>query len=234
MKKVSIVIPAKDEEKTIEMVLNSLRRIISSLRKKYAVEIIVVADHCQDETAQIAKNMGAMVLRNKLMAGKGNALRAGFNKASGDFLVTMDADYSHRAEDLPKFLTALEDGAGLVVGSRIFGGSDEYTRIRAFGNILLTLTFGLFHGRYLSDALNGYKAFRREIYTDFKYTSSEFEIEIELLVNTLRKKMEIVEISSHERKRAGGEAKSKVIRHGLRFLWQIIKEYLNDKFDEKN
>lgn len=234
MKKVSIIIPAKDEEQTIGLVLDELNKTINRLKDKYTFETIVVADHCRDQTAQIAVEKGAVVIKNQMAHGKGNALRTGFKKAKGDYLVMMDADYSHRAEDLPQFLTALDKGVGLVVGSRIFGGSEEYTRTRALGNILLTLAFGLFHGRYLSDALNGYKAFRREIFTDFTYESSEFEIEIEFLVNTLKKNLEIIEVSSHERKRAGGVAKSHVIRHGSRFLIQIIKEYLKDKLEYFN
>jgi hypothetical protein len=137
----------------------------------------------------------------------------------------MDGDYSHRAEDLGVFLDALKPGVCLVVGSRIFGGSEEYTRVRAFGNILLTYLFGFLHGRYLSDALNGYKAFRREVFTGFEYTSVEFEIEIELLVNAIRSGGRIVEIPSHERARASGRSKSKVVRHGTRFLMRMIYEW---------
>ncbi len=233
MKKVSIVIPAKDEEQTIGLVLDELNKTINRLKSKYIFEVIVVDDHCRDKTASIASGKRAVVMKNKKAPGKGNALQTGFGKANGDYLVMMDADYSHRAEDLPQFLTALDKGAGLVVGSRIFGGSEEYTRVRALGNILLTLAFGLFHGRYLSDALNGYKAFQRDIFSDFNYQSSEFEIEIELLVNTLRKKKEIVEVSSHERKRAGGLAKSRVIKHGLKFFLRIIKEWRKRKLEFK-
>ena len=141
----------------------------------------------------------------------------------------MDADYSHRAEDIPKFLAAMKDGAGLVIGSRVYGGSDEYTPIRALGNVFLTYALGLFLGRYLSDALNGFKAFRREVFADFTYTSRQFEIEIELIANALRKGYRVVEISSHERARLGGESKSRVIRHGTRFFWRIFTEWLRNK-----
>jgi hypothetical protein len=83
---------------------------------------------------------------------------------------------------------------------------------------------GVFTGCHLTDALNGYKVFRRDIFTDFEYTSKAFEIEIEIIANTLRKGYRIVEVSSHERARAGGEAKSFVVRHGTRFLLRIMYE----------
>ncbi|HXG34915.1 MAG TPA: glycosyltransferase family 2 protein, partial [Bryobacteraceae bacterium] len=157
---------------------------------------------------------------------KGMALRTGFARASGQILAMMDADYSHRAEELPLLLGALGDGVGLVIGSRVVGGSEEYTHIRALGNVFLSAALGICTGRYLSDALNGFKVFRREIFSDFRYTSTSFEIEIEIIANTLRKGYRIVEVSSHERARAGGEIKSRVVRHGTRFLLRILWEGL--------
>lgn len=230
LKSVSIVIPAKNEEETIDLVLNDLNKTVADL-KSYSFEIIVVDDNSSDRTAEIAIKNGARVIRNKGSSGKGKALICGFNEAKGEFIVMMDADYSHRAEDIPFLIQPLENGAGLVIGSRIYGGSDEYTRVRAFGNIILTLCFGLLHKRYLSDALNGFKAFRRDIFRKFTYTSREFEIEIELLVNTLRAGMKIVEVSSHERRRKAGIAKSKVIKHGFKFFYRIVIEWLRNKFN---
>ncbi len=232
MKKVGVVIPARDEEETIGLVLDDLNKTISGLRKenRYRFEVMVVVDHRRDKTAKIARKKGAKVIKNLHQSGKGNALRNGFSEVKGDYLVMMDADYSHRPEDLPKFLEALDKGAGLVVGSRIYGGSDEYNKTRAFGNVFLTLVFGIFHGRYLSDALNGYKAFRREVFSDFKYDSKDLEIEIELLANTLRKGLSVVEVSSHERRRAGGKAKSRTFEHGWKLFSRIIEEYFKNRY----
>jgi glycosyltransferase involved in cell wall biosynthesis len=223
MTKISVVIPAKDEEATIGKVLHDLYEVIPTLQG-YEAEVICVDDHSSDKTPVIARSFGAKVIPNTGKSGKGMALSVGFREATGDILVMMDADYSHRAEDLPDFLKALKDNVGLVIGSRVVGGSEEYTHIRALGNVFLSATLGFCTGRYLSDALNGYKVFRRDIFTDYKYTSRQFEIEIEIIANTLRKGYRIVEISSHERTRAGGEVKSRVIRHGTRFLLRIFWE----------
>jgi glycosyltransferase involved in cell wall biosynthesis len=223
--KVSVIIPARNEEETLGMVLGDLYRVISSL-PAYEFEVFVVDDHSTDATANIARSHGATVIENKRSGGKGHALRAGFEAATGDLLLMLDADYSHRPEDIPEFLAAMKGDVGLVIGSRVFGGSEEYTHIRALGNVFLSATFGLCTGRYLSDALNGFKLFRREIFTDFTYTSANFEIEIEIIANTLRKGARVREVISHERSRAGGEMKSRVIRHGTRFLLRILWEGL--------
>jgi glycosyltransferase involved in cell wall biosynthesis len=220
---ISVVIPARNEEETLPYVLNDLAATIQAL-VGYEVEVLCIDDHSTDRTAEIAKGFGARVIANTARPGKGMALRTGFENARGDIIVMMDADYSHRPEDLPIFLAALKDGVALVIGSRVVGGSEEYTHIRALGNVMLSTALGLATHRYLSDALNGYKVFRREVFTGFTYTSSSFEIEIEIVANALRTGMRVVEVSSHERSRAGGEAKSKVIQHGTRFLARIIWE----------
>jgi glycosyltransferase involved in cell wall biosynthesis len=226
--KVTVVIPAKNEETNIGLVLDDLNRTIEQCRE-YDFEVIVVDDKSADKTSDLASARGARVVRNAGPSGKGRALRLGFANATGDILLMMDADYSHRAEEIPRLLSELNDGAGLVIGSRVYGGSDEYTPIRALGNVFLTYALGAFTGRYLSDALNGFKAFRRDIFDDFTYTSKFFEIEIELIFNTLRKGYQVQEVRSHERARLGGEAKSRVIRHGTRFFLRIFTEWLRNK-----
>jgi glycosyltransferase involved in cell wall biosynthesis len=223
--KVSIVIPAHNEETTLPWVLRDVNETVAGL-PQHEFEVICVDDHSTDATAIIARQFGATLIQNQGHRGKGMALRAGFQHASGEVIVMMDADYSHRPEALPLFLQAMTGDTGFVIGSRVFGGSDEYTHVRALGNVFLSAALGLSTGRYLSDALNGYKAFRREVFTDFQYTSRSFEIEIELIANALRKGYRIVECSCHERARAGGQAKSKVVRHGTRFLFRIILEGL--------
>ena len=223
MIKLSVVVPAKDEEETLPRVLEDLNKTIPTL-EGYQVEVICVDDHSRDRTAAIARAMGARVVENARKAGKGNALRAGFEAATGELIMMMDADYSHRPEDMPEFLSAMREGVGLVIGSRVFGGSEEYNHVRALGNVFLSASTGLCTGRYLSDALNGYKLFRRDVFTSFPYTSRMFEIEIEIIANTLRKGYRVVEVISHERARAGGEMKSRVVRHGTRFLMRALWE----------
>ena len=233
MKKVSVVIPAKDEEETLPSVLSDLNQVITNL-PTYEFEVICVDDHSTDATANIARSFGARVVENKGKGGKGYALRTGFAAATGEILVMLDADYSHRAEEMPRMLEALTNTTGLVIGSRVVGGSEEYTHVRALGNVFLSATLGLCTRRYLSDALNGFKVFRRDVFTDFNYTSKAFEIEIEIIANTLRKGYRIVEVSSHERARAGGEMKSRVVNHGTRFLLRILWEGLRGVKPAKN
>src|SRR5262245_7230403 len=106
MRKVSIVIPARNEEVTLPMVLQDVKKVLPTL-EGWEVEVIVVDDRSTDRTAELAKAAGATVIRNWRRSGKGNALRAGFENADGDVIAMMDADYSHRVEELPLFLEAI-------------------------------------------------------------------------------------------------------------------------------
>jgi glycosyltransferase involved in cell wall biosynthesis len=222
---ISIILPARNEEATLPALLADLSAVIKKL-PDYAIELICVYDHSTDRTVEIVESFHGKAIPNMGECGKGLALRTGFQAAQGDILVMMDADCSHNPADLPALLAALKDDIGLVIASRSLGGSEEYSPVRAFGNFFLSKALGVFTRCWLSDALNGFKVFRKDIFTDFQYTSIAFEIEIEIIANTLRKDYKIAEVSSHERARAGGVAKSRVIRHGFGFLNRIIYEGL--------
>jgi CDP-paratose 2-epimerase len=220
---VSIVIPARNEEESLPKVLDEVKILLETSPSH--IEVIVVNDYSTDRTADIVRQYSfATLVNNPYNSGKGLALRAGFEAAAGEYIAMMDADFSHNAADLAPMIEDVRRHRGLVVGSRITGGSEEYTRVRAFGNIILTWFFGFVHGRYLSDALNGFKIFHRDVFRAFVYTSAAFEIEIELLVNTLRLGRPITEYHSRERSRAGGKLKSSVVKHGTLFMTRIIHE----------
>jgi glycosyltransferase involved in cell wall biosynthesis len=219
---VSVIIPAKNEAENLPRLLTDLQKVFRQITA-YRFELIVVDDHSTDSTSAAAREGGATVIENQRPPGKGNALMSGFEKTTGRFLIMLDADYSHRPEDIPAFLSKLEQGFGLVVGSRSTGGSDEYTFIRTLGNVGLSTIFCFLMGVQVTDVLNGYKAFRREVFTNHRYSSAQFEIEIELMANCIREGLPIGEIACHERARSAGEAKSRVVKHGFRFLWKILQ-----------
>jgi glycosyltransferase involved in cell wall biosynthesis len=218
---VSVVIPARNEEDSIGRVLDEVFTEIEMLRN-YAFEVIVIDNNSTDKTYEIGVSKGAKVLRESL-PGKGMALAKGFEAAAGDIIIMMDADYSHPAREFSRFLEKIAEGYGLVIGSRQLGKSDEYTPTRKFGNLFLTKCFRILFGYYLTDALNGYKAFRKDVVKKHKCSSKDFEIEIELIYYALKEKMTVGEVESHERERFGGEMKSRALVHGPKFLAAILK-----------
>lgn len=227
----SVVIPARDEEETIGQLIQDIRDTLAN-HPQYPYEIIVVDDGSKDQTARICREKEVKLISDGQSQGKGAALRKGFHQAKGEILIMMDADYSHRAEDLPCLLEGFrEKETGLVIASRMIGGSDEYTIIRSIGNIFLTEVLSLILKLPLTDSLNGFKLFRRQVWDQFRYRASSFDIEIELIVNTMRSGLRVKEIPSHERSRQGGQAKSRVIKHGCFFLYRILLEGTKYRFE---
>lgn len=111
MNSVSVVIPAKNEGKRIGWVIEEAR--------KYADEIIVVDDHSTDGTEQVAEKLGAKVTSNNQKEGYIGAIKTGFEKATGDIIVTLDADGEHDPGDIPRLVKPILDGeADLVLGTR--------------------------------------------------------------------------------------------------------------------
>jgi glycosyltransferase involved in cell wall biosynthesis len=218
MEKVSIVIPAHNEEKNLPILLDELEKLY---KKKY--EILVVNDGSTDKTAEIVKKYKVRLINNENRGGKGAAVRKGFAAAKNNIIVMMDADLSHKPEDIKNITDPLKDkNVGLVIASRSLGGSEEYNFIRAIGNIVLTNICNFMLGTKVFDALNGYKAFRKEISNGLKCNG--FEIEIELLANCIKNGYEIKEVASQEKARFSGEKKSHSLSDGWKFFKQIFIE----------
>ena len=218
---VSIVIPARNEEESIAKVLDEVFAETRKIRG-YTFEVIVIDNNSTDRTNGIGVMKGARVLSEK-RPGKGMALAKGFEAAAGDIIIMLDADYSHAAREFPSFLQKIEAGYGLVIGSRQMGRSDEYTLTRRFGNLFLTRCFRLLFGYYLTDALNGFKAFKKEVVKKHHCSSKDFEIEIELIYYALKENLKVGEVESHERERFGGKMKSHALIHGPKFLAAILR-----------
>jgi glycosyltransferase involved in cell wall biosynthesis len=220
---ISVIIPAREEEQTIGLVVRDCLAVLGGMDLEY--EVIVVDDGSTDGTAKTVEGLDCTLLRNDGPGhGKGIALRKGFAAARYQTFLMLDADYSHRAEDIPLLWEEFSKGYGLVVADRLIGGSDEYTFSRCYGNLFLTTVFSTLFGVQLNDSLNGFKIFDRRVYDSFTFTAEDFSIEIELLANTKRLGLSIGQIRSHERARQGGTAKSFAIRHGFSFLFRILHE----------
>jgi glycosyltransferase involved in cell wall biosynthesis len=114
---ISVIIPVFNEELTIGNVIERVKAVLQKLGFKY--EIIVVDDFSTDRSLELSNRPEVKVYSLKKHMGKGYALRAGFAKAKGDIITTIDSDGSHRPEELPLLLTPiLQDKADLVIGSR--------------------------------------------------------------------------------------------------------------------
>lgn len=217
---VTLVIPAKNEAGNIGWVLEQVPACVD--------EIIIVDGHSTDATLVTARSCRPDVcVVAQPGIGKGDALRAGFQEASGDIIVMIDADGSMSPQEIPHFLYFLANGYDFVKGSRFMGGggSLDITRLRRLGNQGLLLLMNRLYGAHLTDLCYGFCAFHRR-YLDFlDLTTPGFEIETQLTISALQAGLRIAEVPSLEMPRRHGRSNLRTLRDGTRVLRTVLRHH---------
>jgi glycosyltransferase involved in cell wall biosynthesis len=235
---VSVVIPTLNEAFNLPYVFGALPHWVH--------EVIVVDGRSTDETVAVARRLRPDVrIVEQTRRGKGNALACGFAAATGEIIVTVDADGSNDPLEIESFVrTLLEDGADYAKGTRFGagGGSSDITRIRRWGNRCLNGLVNRICGTRFSDLCYGYNAFWRQCLQAFQLdagaeTAPEgaptagampwgdgFEIETLLHLRATRAGLNIVEVPSFERARLNGSSNLNAVGDGLRVLRTIAVE----------
>ena len=191
-------------------------------------EVLLVDGESVDGTVEEARRLYPSIKVLKQTArGKGNALRTGFDNATGDIVVMLDADGSMSPAEIPAFVGALIAGADFAKGSRFLhgGGTDDMEFHRYWGNWgFVQIVRVLFGGNY-SDLCYGYCAFWKYVLPMLELSSEGFEIETELYSRALRIGLKIAEVPSFEYKRRFGKSNLRAFPDGWRVLKRILREY---------
>lgn len=217
---VSLVIPTKNEASNVSWVLEQIPACVD--------EIVIVDGHSWDATIVTARSCRAdITIVNQQGVGKGDALRAGFEAASGDVLVMIDADGSMAPQEIPNFLYFLGNGYDFVKGSRFTGGggSRDITRSRRMGNIALLKMVNVLFEAQLTDLCYGFCAFHRRYLPFLNLTTTGFEVETALVISALRAGLRIAEVPSMEMPRRHGRSNLRTFRDGTRVLQTILREH---------
>lgn len=219
----SIVIPVYNEERTILRVLTRLAAL------PFAKELIVVDDCSQDGTREILGRLegmpGLRLILKETNAGKGAALRTGFEHVTGDIVVVQDADLEYDPADIPHVIAPLmKDEADVVFGSRFIGDEvHDNSAVHRFGNWLLTAASNLFTGVRLTDMETCYKAFRRCVLKDLTISQNRFGVEPEMTAKLVRLGYRIVEVPISYRARGYKEGKKIGIRDLFKAFYCIVR-----------
>ncbi len=216
--KLSVIIPALNEERTIADVV---KRVMQSPLDK---EIIVVDDGSTDSTPKILEILktqyGIKVLRHPQRRGKGAALRTGFKEATGDIVIVQDADGEYHPEEFEILIQPIVRGwADAVYGSRFIGAHRVFSGSHRFGNWGVNLIANILYDTMLTDLETGYKAIRREILQSFPLSSNDFRIEVEITARLFRGRYRVYEVPISYSGRTQAEGKKLTWRDGF---WAVL------------
>lgn len=225
MTKLSVVIPAYNERATIAEIISRVQSV------DIAKEIIVVDDGSKDGTRDLLAKLALEHENLKVVLqpenrGKGAALRAGFEKAQGDYVIVQDADLEYDPADYPALLSPLLAGkADVVYGSRFMTTREHRVLFfwHSVGNRVLTLLSNMITNLNLTDMETGYKVFRREIIQSIKLEQDRFGFEPEVTVKISRMNLRIYEVGISYYGRTYEEGKKIGWKDGVQALWCLLK-----------
>lgn len=225
MKDISVVVPAKDEALSLPRLVQELHQVLSKLNKSF--EIIFIDDGSVDTTYQILQKLQSKypqihLIRFRVNFGKSQALAAGFAKASGRIIVTIDADLQDDPQEIPKLLAVLSQGFDLVTGWR---KKRVDTPLKLLSSHAFNLLVRILTGVALHDINCGLKVMRREV-ADELYLHGELHRFIPVLA--AKKKFRVTEIPVTHHARAFGVSKYGSL--GIGRSWQGILDLLTTIF----
>ncbi|OGS44633.1 MAG: glycosyl transferase family 2 [Euryarchaeota archaeon RBG_13_57_23] len=216
---VSVVIPTMNEEGSIGTVIDEVRKSLASR----PFEILVVDTNSKDRTREIAREKGAVVL-DEPRRGYGRAYKTGFEKASGEFIVTLDADMTYPAEDIPGLLDMLESKQLDFITTNRFARMQKgaMSAKHRFGNWVLSVTTRVLFRVKLKDSQSGMWVFRKAVLKDLEVESDGMAFSEEIKVEAFRKKR-ATEVPITYRIRVG-EVKLSSWRDGIGNLKYLFKK----------
>jgi len=223
--KISIIIPAYNEEKTIQEVI---KRVLKIRLGKIKKEVIVVNDGSTDGTEREIKKIKdkrIKIISYKKNLGKGFAIRRGLREATGDIIIIQDADLELYPEEIPKLIKPIVEGKTKVVyGSRNLNKKNEFGDfLFTFGGKIVTFFANLLYGINITDEPCGYKVFKSEVIKKIPLKCRGFEFCPEITAKIAKRKFKIIEVPVKYNYRSRKEGKKLGAWDGIEALWILLK-----------
>lgn len=224
MKDLTLIIPAKNEEDSLPIVLNEI--------KNYKLNKILVVNKLNKKIVQISKNYKCKIIK-QLKPGYGNAIIEGLHKCKTKYLCIFNADGSFDPKYLSIMFKKISKNYDLIFASRyeINGGSKDDTLVTFIGNKIFTLIGNILFKLNISDILFTYIMAKTDIFRKLKLSSGDFRLCVEIPIKSKIKKLKYTTISTVERKRFAGKKNVNELIDGYFILSYLIKAFLKIKYE---
>ncbi|OGY46294.1 MAG: hypothetical protein A2840_02395 [Candidatus Buchananbacteria bacterium RIFCSPHIGHO2_01_FULL_47_11b] len=221
-KKLSVIIPAYNEERTIIELLNKVLRAQIPLEK----EIIVVDNNSSDTTAARATRVAGVRVIHESRRGKGAAVKKGIAEATGDIVIFQDADLEYDPDDYASVIAPILDGTTeAVIGVRSTDRHSDWFiyYFGLLGNGAITLLTNVLYGNNAGEYEGCYKAFSTRLVRTIEVKTDDFDFDNELVCKLLKRGVRIVDVPIRYYPRNYAEGKKITWRHGFLILWTVLK-----------
>ena len=227
MRKITLVVPCRNEERGIGRVIDQINT--EKLRQAgFTIEVLVVDNHSTDRTAQVAKEKGARIVTEP-KTGKGNAIRTGFKNISNDtdYVVMLDGDDTYKPYEMLRLVEPIDSGfADAIIGSRLDGKMNDRSMSMShrLANWFFTFFVRQFYKANVTDTCTGYFAWKKGVIDrlDGQIVSEGFAIETEMITKMARLGFQIYSVPITYDPRSG-DSKLSPIGDGLRIIWMLIR-----------
>lgn len=216
-----VTIPAYNEEKSIGLVIDNIKKVMND--NKYNYKILVINDGSKDKTAEVARSKGALVFSHQINLGLAEAFRTEMKKCielNADIIVHTDADGQYLAKDIPRLISEIKNNYDLVLGSRFKGHIESMPLIKRLGNKAFAKVISKITKFPISDPQTGFRAFKKEVAEKVKIQSTHTYTQ-ESVIRAIREKFRVKEIPVYFAKRDG---KSRLISNPFEYA---IKAWIN-------
>jgi glycosyltransferase involved in cell wall biosynthesis len=213
---ITVIIPCLNEEQGIEQVMQRMPQFVD--------QVIVVDNGSTDRTAEVAQQYGAQVIHEQVR-GYGRAYKSGFQKATGDVIITLDGDHSYPVDALSYLLEAFRHLDVDFLNASRFPVRDRHAMSfkHKFGNWVLSFAMSLLYFRWVRDSQSGMWVFRRSILANMNLTSDGMAFSEEIKIEALKSGARFQELSIQYSSRLG-EIKLNPWRDGFYNLWFLLKK----------
>lgn len=223
-KDVAVLVPCYNEQKTIAKVVKDFLKELPKAR------VFVFDNNSVDNSVEVASNAGA-IIESVPYQGKGNVVREMFRRVDADIYLIVDGDDTYDAKDAKKMISMVEEGADMVIGDRLnstyFKENKRFGH--SFGNVLVRKLINIFFRSNIQDVMTGYRGFSRRFVKTCPILSKGFQVETEMTVHALDKKMNIVSVPIKYKDRpADSPSKLNTYKDGVKVMatiFNLVKEY---------